>query len=334
MLTCARYQFPLTVLSQNGDGYWDPSDSVAFALEARPASEISLVKPTRMERFTDKLAGVGDVAESLLVDDGDATPGAAEALGDAGDELDDDAEADDDADDFEEAIAPPVGWEVVEDDPLQCSARAVLAAMPRKFRILRLELGAVSRGIGKLNGVTQGIGRQPSIGQELNLARVWTTLCVMAMLENSNVCWLATDGEEYDAIESTIVDTAREWLEAQVKAHPVLSSALGDGAAAKAASHAVHRWHRAWARRIAEVRRSEAIMSRAGTARAHRTGSELMRALATRHETFRIFLSEPLDGLQRWQMWVTVMTLLCSQLLVNIWMCVSWRAFALQANTR
>jgi hypothetical protein len=323
-------------LSQNGDGYWDPSDSVAFALEARPAAEISRVKPTRMERFMDKLAGVGDVAESLLVDDGDATPGAAEALGDAGDELDDDDEADDD-DDFQEAIAPPAGWEVVEDDPLQCSARAVLAAMPRKFRILRLELGAVSaRGIGKLGGVSQGIGagKQPSASpDELNLARVWTTLCVIAMLESSNVCWLATDGDEYPEIESTIVDTAREWLEAQVKAHPVLSSALGDGAAAKAASHAVHRWHRAWARRIAEVRRSEAIMSRAGTARAHRTGSELMRALATRHETFRIFLSEPLDGLQRWQMWVTVMTLLCSQLLVNIWMCVAWRAFALRANT-
>ncbi len=274
-------------------GYWDASDSVAFALEARPAAETSHVKPTWMERMLDKLVGAGDVAESLLVDDGDATPGAAEALGEAGDEMDDQDDANDDADDFGDVIASPAGWEMVEDDPLQCSARAMLAAMPRKFRVLRLELGAASRSIqaGKLGGVSQAIisaGKQHSAGpEELNLARVWTTLCVIAMFESSAVCWLATDGNDYDCIEKTIVDTANEWLEAQVEAHPVLKSALGNGAAAVAASHTVQRWHRAWARRIAVVRRSEAIMSHAGTARAHRTGSELMRALATRHETFR-----------------------------------------------
>ena len=64
---------------------------------------------------------------------------------------------------------------------------------------------------------------------------------------------------------------------------------------------------------------------------------------ATQNETFRTFLSEcvsasgacqrlpaathahasarrPLDGLQRWQMFMILITLIISQLLVNIWM--------------
>ena len=55
----------------------------------------------------------------------------------------------------------------------------------------------------------------------------------------------------------------------------------------------------------------------------HRIGTELMRALVTQHETFATFLSEPLDGLQRWQMFMILITVVCSQLLVNIWMCVA-----------
>ncbi len=305
------------ILSQAPDGYWDASDSVAFALEARPAAETTRVKATRLERALDALAGVGDVAESLLVDDGDATPGAAEALGDAGGDDADESDKEDDDDVLQEAQAQPAGWELgaAEDDPLQCSARAVLAAMPRKLRLLRLELGAVSRG-------NLGAGKQPQGGAgELNLARVWTTLCVLALLESMNCCWLATDGNDYGGCERTIVDSAHAWLDAQAAAHPALQSALRGGAAAAAAGHATRRWHRAWGRRIAEVRRSEAVLAHAGTARAHRAASELLRALVTRHETFRTFLSEPLDGLQRWQMWALLMTLVLTQLLTNIWMC-------------
>ena len=269
------------ILSQTADGFWDPSDSVAFALEARPASETTNVKPTLLERMLDQLAGAGDVAESLLVDDGDATPGAAEALDDGGNEAADGGQSDDD-DAFPVQARPP-GWDIgaVEDDPLQCSARAVLAAMPRKMRLLRLELGAVSRGLDP--------GKQPG-PEELDLSRVWTTLCVIAMLESLNVCWLASDGDEYGVAERTMVDAAREWVEAQAVQHEVLHSALDKGSAADAASRTVRRWHRAWARRIAAVRRSEAVLSHAGTARAHRTGSELLRALVTRHDTGRIFL--------------------------------------------
>ena len=43
---------------------------------------------------------------------------------------------------------------------------------------------------------------------------------------------------------------------------------------------------------------------------------------APQNDTIRTFLSEPLDGLQRWQMFMILITLIISELLVNIWMCV------------
>ena len=73
----------------------------------------------------------------------------------------------------------------------------------------------------------------------------------------------------------------------------MLRNALADGRVAAHASHVVHHWHRAWARRIAGLRRTEAVLAHVGTSHAHRAGGELMRALVTRHETFRVFLSEP-----------------------------------------
>ena len=42
-----------------------------------------------------------------------------------------------------------------------------------------------------------------------------------------------------------------------------------------------------------------------------------MRALFTKHGTFSCFLSEPLDGMQRWQMWTIIVSLVLEQLLVN-----------------
>ena len=34
----------------------------------------------------------------------------------------------------------------------------------------------------------------------------------------------------------------------------------------------------------------------------------------------QVFLSEPRDGLQRWQMFIILISVVISQLLVNIWM--------------
>ena len=234
------------------------------------------------------------------MDDGDAGPGGADDLGDFGDEQ---AAQDDDTLNDQAAQS---AWEDGEfkDDPLQCRARDMLAAMPRRMRAMRAELKASAAASDALDG--------------LDLNRVWTTLCVIALLESINVCWLATDGDDYPDTEHTIVDAAYAWLEAQAAVHPELKSVLGEGAAA--ARRVVPLWHRAWLHRIAAVRRSEAVLAHVGKSHAHRAGGELLRALVTRHDTFRVFLSEPLDGLQRWQMWCIVLTLLLTQLLTNIWM--------------
>ena len=75
----------------------------------------------------------------------------------------------------------------------------------------------------------------------------------------------------------------------------------------------------------------------------HRSSTHMPYRRAPQNETFRTFLSEcvqmscrclaelltlaprltahrPLDGLQRWQMFMILITLIISQLLVNIWM--------------
>ena len=49
----------------------------------------------------------------------------------------------------------------------------------------------------------------------------------------------------------------------------------------------------------------------------HRAITNIARALFTKHSTFAVFLSEPLDGMQRWQMWTIVVSLVLEQLLVN-----------------
>ncbi len=110
----------------------------------------------------------------------------------------------------------------------------------------------------------------------------------------------------------------------------------------KTARRTTKHWNRAWEQRITELRKSPALRHQMSRSHVHRTAIGVTRALvaqvrvglwvqhphrtdatrlcAAQNETFRTFLSEPLDGLQRWQMWMILITLIISQLLVNIWM--------------
>ena len=71
---------------------------------------------------------------------------------------------------------------------------------------------------------------------------------------------------------------------------------------------------------MVDLRHTEAFTEHHGTALAHRASSDMVRALTTKHSTFAVFLSAPLDGMQRWQMWCMLLTIIITQLLVNIWM--------------
>jgi hypothetical protein len=75
----------------------------------------------------------------------------------------------------------------------------------------------------------------------------------------------------------------------------------------------VRKWREACEWRVAELRRTKAIREQMGLSHVHRISTELMRALVTQHNTFATFLSEPLDGLQRWQMFMILITVVCSQ---------------------
>jgi hypothetical protein len=106
---------------------------------------------------------------------------------------------------------------------------------------------------------------------------------------------------------------------------PALKEALADDKIRKRAKAFTRLWHRALEQRIRELRRSPAIVAQRNLSQAHRAFTEIMRALVTRHETFAVFLSSPMDGLQRWQLFMILISVICSQLLVNIWMCVACR---------
>ena len=108
----------------------------------------------------------------------------------------------------------------------------------------------------------------------------------------------------------------------------------------KAARRTTKYWNRAWEQRVTERRASPALRHQMTRSHVHRTAIGVTRAMVTnvrvfarrsyctaltpscalQNDTIRTFLAEPLDGLQRWQMFMIIITLIISQLLVNIWM--------------
>ncbi len=105
------------------------------------------------------------------------------------------------------------------------------------------------------------------------------------------------------------MDAGRQWIQSYASERPMLAAALMDDSVRKRSKRIVRAWRQACELRVAELRRTKAIREQMGLSHVHRIGTELMRALVTQHSTFACFLSEPLDGLQRWQMFVILITL-------------------------
>jgi len=78
-------------------------------------------------------------------------------------------------------------------------------------------------------------------------------------LERMKFSWIAGDGELYPQPERTIVDSAREWLDAYAVAHPALAAVLSEGAMYHLADSMTRLWSRATDERVAELRASKAI---------------------------------------------------------------------------
>lgn len=287
------------ILSQNNDGSWPLSTTVAFALQARSGGEVDSLKLNWLERLQDMLSGAAETAEQLRSADFDVT-----SLQDSTvqrfdtvnmvqrfDTASSVQRADSrslHAGDTDTGAGDAEGRETA-DDPLFCPTSAVVTRMPRSFYNCP------------------------------DADRVWCTLCCIALLETFNCSWLFSDGEIYGDVEVTIVDAAHGWLDTHAATHPSVAALLSDDAGLRQARRAVASWNRAWRRRVRELRTSEAIRDQMHTSHLHRAGTEVLRAICTKHETFAVFLSTPLDGLQRWQQWMIIVSLVCAQLLVSIW---------------
>jgi len=152
----------------------------------------------------------------------------------------------------------------------------------------------------------------------LDVERVWVTLLVLSVLQRFGECALFTADD--DPNERTIVDAGYAYLETASAHYPSLAAALERGALQKCAENTTARWQAVLGQRVAEVRAADALTSHMTLAHVQRTSAEVTRALVLRHETFSTLLAPAMDGLARWQLFVILITLVMSQLLVNIWM--------------
>jgi len=162
-----------------------------------------------------------------------------------------------------------------------------------------------------------GSGSWEPFGQAI-AERVWTTLLVLSVLQRQDESMLFS--AEEDPVERTIVDGGREWLQAQARSHPLLAELLQPDALPAAADKVTARWQAVLNNRVAELRGTETINSGMSLSHIQRVSAELSRSVMTKHDTFSTFLKPAMDGLQRWQLFMILITLVMSSLLVNIWM--------------
>ena len=291
-----RARFWKLVMAQTPEGYWDATTTVAFSLEARSPSEVKATPLTLMERLRNR---VGEIMEAYEEDNrhGQSTEAAVTVIlqSETGAMRNSDTRAlEEDA----ETPRTPFADDMPSDDPLACSAASLVASIPKRLVALQAEDASI------------------------DASRVWATLCCITMLQELPVSWIWGDGDLYLSPERTIVDGAYDWLARYSAERPALKQMLADDSLRKRAKRLTRLWRRACELRIKELRKSDAIRAQRVLSQAHRATAEVLRAVCTQHETFAVFLSEPLDGLQRWQMFIILISVVVSQLLVNIWMCV------------
>jgi hypothetical protein len=167
------------VLSQSADGYWDISETVAFALEARSTAELAELRRGAWERFKNGVTELlGRTAE--LLTEGDAADIARHGF-DSGGSQDDGggggAAALDNPGAHALAKEAAAAAGDATDDPLLCSPAALLSSIPSR--------------LAAVHGRGTGGGK---CTEDVDAKRVWATLCCTAFLETLNVSWLWTDG--------------------------------------------------------------------------------------------------------------------------------------------
>jgi hypothetical protein len=157
-----RARFWKLMMSQSPDGYWDPSSSVAFSLSARSTQEIVGLRRTLKERLR---AFIGELFE--VFEDENQTNSS--DITDTWEHLRSDPDVLH-GDDLLVAQFEVANDDTPNDDVLECNSAAIVASMPPRLVHLAIK------------------------DSNINVTRVWTTLCCMCMLQELPYSWIWGDG--------------------------------------------------------------------------------------------------------------------------------------------
>ena len=259
-----RARFFKLILAQSPEGWWSCSSTVAFALEARSATEVKATPVTLLDRLRNK---VGEIMEVYEEENRHGDGAAVRSL------LRSDTTAvhrGDTSSAVQDAETPRAATvdDLPSDDPLACSPASLVASIPQRLLALQAQDASIDAG------------------------RVWATLCCITMLQELPVSWIWGDGDLYLSPERTVVDGAYDWLARYSAERPALKQLLADDSMRKRAKRLTRLWRRACEMRVKELRQSDAIRAQRVLSQAHRATAEVLRAVCTQHETFAVFLSE------------------------------------------
>jgi hypothetical protein len=112
--------------------------------------------------------------------------------------------------------------------------------------------------------------------------RIWATLLSVQVLQGLDVSWLLDDEAE-EGEERTIVDEAREWLEAQGKEDARVQALLDSGELAKAAEKTIETWKKVQEQNIAELRKADVLNRFTALTHIQRATGRVVKSLMTDH---------------------------------------------------
>jgi hypothetical protein len=156
-----RARFWKLMMSQSPDGFWDPSSSVAFSLSARATQETAGLRRMLKERLRAFIGELFEVFEEETQNNGDIT--------DTWEHLRSDPEILH-GNDLLMAQFEVANNDMPSDDVLASNTAAIVASMPPRLVQLAIK------------------------DSNINVTRVWTTLCCMCMLQELPYSWIWGDG--------------------------------------------------------------------------------------------------------------------------------------------
>ena len=147
----------------------------------------------------------------------------------------------------------------------------------------------VSEAVSKLHRSASGMHTAPARpsadAPRAPVERIWATLLAIKVLEGMDVCWLVDDEPE-EGEERTIVDAAREWLEAQGEADERVAELLESGKLSRAADKTIASWKAIMEHNIAEVRRLDVLNRFTALTHLQRATGRIIKSVMTDHGAF------------------------------------------------